>query len=180
MNNQFPNKKFEGINYTFIHLNPLKLNLELEENLINLNITFSCHCFTEKFDSEKHKEHHKYTYKKEIRAFGKIRYECSLQLPNIIQKMLTGKIYQTHESYTYVTEILLDTNLEKKYSIFFSLEKDKKVEKGLKVFIKSAYLKPLVSKKNAQNWRFKGLAGIILGIYSDRIKKTKPEKKKTP
>ncbi len=178
--NKFPHKEFEGVTYQFSHLKPLRLEISLSQDkkVISLYITFSCHCFTEKFDSEKHFEHHKYTHKKEIRAFDKIRYECSLQLPSIIQKMLSGKIYRTNESYTYVTEIVLDR--EEKYSIFFSLEKSTKLEDSLRIFIKSAYLKPLVSKNNAQNWRFQGLAGIILGIYPRKIKKMKPKKKKTP
>ncbi len=59
------------------------------------------------------------------------------------------------------------------------LEKDhNKAGHALKMYVKSAYLKPLVTKSNAQTWRFISLAGELSGAF-EKKKKNKP-KKKTP
>jgi hypothetical protein len=65
------------------------------------------------------------------------------------------------------------------YSIFFSLRKDKRAQlPALQMFVKSAYLKPLVARSNAQHWRFLSLAGQISGAFPPKAKKPKPTKKK--
>jgi len=65
------------------------------------------------------------------------------------------------------------------YSIFFNLKKDKEAPTpAVRMFVKSAYLKPLVAKTNAQNWRFVLLACQIAEAFPPREKKQKPMKKK--
>jgi hypothetical protein len=98
----------------------------------------------------------------------------------LMQAMLKGTIYNAHESYTYAAHITLESNKgPQSYSIFFNLEKDKRAqEPAVRMFVKSAYLKPLVAKPNAQNWRFASLAGQIAEAFPPRIKKPKPMKKK--
>jgi hypothetical protein len=181
----FPNKQFEGIVYTFEHLQPAQLTVLLNADgsaTVPMQVTFGSHCFTEDFDNEKHRPDHRYTYKGELRAFDTARYECSLHLPKVLQSLVKGTIYNAHESYTYAAHIALESmNGPQSYSVFFSLEKDRRAElPALRMFIKSAYLKPLVAKPNAQNWRFASLAGQISGVFGPRPKKAKPEKKKAP
>lgn len=179
----FPQKQFEGTLYKFGHLEPIRLKVPLNadgSNSIDMRVSFGCHCFTEEFDVAKHRPDHRYTYKKEVRAFDKQRYECSLQLPELIGAMQKGTIYNADESYTYAAHITLASLAgPQTYSIFFSLQKDTRVQvPALRMFVKSAYLKPLVTKANAQNWRFVSLAGQISGAFPPKEKKPKPAKKK--
>jgi len=179
----FPHKQFAGTLYTFGHLQPLEMKVPLNADgslAVDMNVTFGCHCFTEGFDASVHRPDHRYTYKGELRAFNPLRYECSLQLPRLIQAMLKGTIYNADESYTYAAHITLESiDGPQTYSIFFNLEKDKRVKTpAIRMFVKSAYLKPLVAKTNAQNWRFVSLAGQIAEAFPPREKKPKPAKKK--
>lgn len=179
----FPNKQFEGKLYTFEHLQPLQMKVPLNaegSNFIDMHVTFGCHCFTEEFDTARHLSHHRYTYKGELRAFDVLRYECSHQLPQLMQALQRGTIYNADESYTYAAHITLASIAgPQSYSIFFSLQKDKSVQTpAVRMFVKSAYLKPLVAKPNAQNWRFVSLAGQIAGAFPPKEKKPKPAKKK--
>lgn len=181
----FPKKQFQGETYEFLHLSPLQVSLPLDAaatNCIDLHVTFGCHCFTEKFEANVHLDHQRYTYKGEIRAFDLGRHECSLQLPTVIQSMLKGRVYLADESYTYVAQItIIDLAGSHSYSVFFALEKDSNVSvPALRMFVKSAYLKPLVAKTNGQSWRFVSLAGQVAGVFSPKEKKPRPQKKKTP
>jgi hypothetical protein len=174
---QFPAKEFMGRVYTFDHLKPYTVTVPLLSAIcpeLPVSIGFGSHCFTEAFDHALHKEHHRYTYKCELRAFDLTRFECSLQLPGAITQLLSGKIYNANRSYTYVAQISLPDPLGRQnYSIFFSLERNKKTtHPALLMFIKSAYIKGLAAPKHAQSWRFAALAGQIAGVYP--TKRPKP------
>ena len=178
----FPQKRFDGMLYTFEHLEPLQLKVPLNaegSNVIDLHITFGCHCFTEGFDPALHRDPHRYTYRGELRAFDVLRYECSLQLPQVMQSMLKGTIYNAEESYTYVAHITLESVTgPQSYSVFFSLERNTKAAgPALRMFVKSAYLKPLVARPNAQSWRFPSLAGHLSGAFPPKAPKPRPTKK---
>lgn len=179
----FPHKQFEGTLYKFDHLDPMQMKLPLNAegtNTIDLHVTFGCHCFTEEFDPAQHRPDHRYTHKGELRAFDTLRYECSLQLHHVMQAMQKGTIYNADESYTYAAHITVPALAgPQTYSVFFSLQKDKSVQTpALRMFVKSAYLKPLVAKAGAQSWRFVSLAGQISGAFPPKEKKPKPAKKK--
>jgi hypothetical protein len=167
----FANKTFEGQVYTFPHLAQMTLSVDLVVQLqpisIPVRVTFGCHCFTEDFDPIKHGGHHRYTHLGEERAFDVERYQCSLQLPQVMNSMLSGTIYRADRSYTYVAQIVLPpgTGLAP-YSIFFSLEKTRKsAVPAVEMFIKSAYLSPLKHSPNAQSWRFKALVGEKADVF---------------
>lgn len=183
----FHNKQFKGKSYTFGHLQPMQMKVPLDSKgslVIDMHVTFGCHCFTEEFDQKLHRPDHRYTYKGELRAFEPLRYECSLQLPALMQSLLKGTIYNADQSYTYVGHIALASfQGPQSYSIFFNLKKDtQSTAPAVRMFVKSAYLKPLVATANAQNWRFASLAGQIAQAFPPKKKKPKPveTKKKTP
>lgn len=180
---KFPHKQFEGKSFTFDHLEPMQMKLPLNADAsktIDLRVTFGCHCFTEEFDTNKHRPDHRYTHNGELRAFNTVRYECSLQLRSVILLMQRGMIYKADESYTYTAHIVVESSEgQQAYSVFFSLEKDRKsIKPALRMFVKSAYLKPLVARAGAQSWRFVSLAGEISGVFAPKEKKPKPAKKK--
>ncbi len=180
---KFPNKQFEGTLYEFGHLEPMQMKLPLNSEgtkTIDLHVTFGCHCFTEEFDAAQHRQDQRYTWKGELRAFDTLRYQCSLQLSQIMAVMQKGTIYKADESYTYAAHITLEAIAgPQTYSVFFNLQKDRSVQRpALRMFVKSAYLKPLVAKAGAQSWRFISLAGQLSGAFPPKDKKPKPTKKK--
>lgn len=172
----FPNKPFEGQVYSFPHLEQMTLSVDLtvkkEPISIPVNITFGCHCFTEEFNPEVHGEHHSYKHLGEERAFDVTRYECSLQLPQVMRAMLGGTIYRADKSYTYVAQISLPPALgQQAYSVFFSLEKTRRYAKpSVELFVKSGYLSQLKHSPNAQTWRFKALVGETAEVFEPTIK----------
>lgn len=161
----FKPKKYNGQLYKFEHLNKFVLTVFLNAShtlSIDVIVEFSCHCFTEDFDHTIHGEGHKYIHRGELRAFDLLRYECSLQLPNIVSNIADGMVYLSDKKYTYTARINIDSSFGlKTYSIFFNLRQDRELKDTLYMKIVSAYLKPSVAKPNAQGWRFKSLAGQI-------------------
>ncbi|MGH8412835.1 MAG: hypothetical protein ACRERT_16610, partial [Pseudomonas sp.] len=134
---------------------------------VPVNVTFGCHCFTEEFNEAVHQDHHRYSHRHEVRAFDPTRYQCSLQLPAVVQAITGGKIYLADQSYTYVAQVALPpaTGLES-YSLFFSLNKKRNTQApAAELYLKSAYLSPLKSKTNAQSWRFAALVGEVSGAF---------------
>ena len=180
---RFPKKQFEGQTYTFDHLSPKTMIVGIGNPPVNisLHVTFGCHCFTEEFKEGEHGDHHRYTYKGELRAFDTIRYACSLNLPDVVlPAMLNGLIYNAEKSLTFVSHITLPTeNGQQDYSIFFSLEKDRSsTHPAVRMFVKSAYLKSLAAVPGAQNWRFKGLIADVSQAFPPKPKGAKPKKKR--
>lgn len=173
---QFASKQYEGRTYTFEHLQPmtigLQLNIKGRQHLhrLDIDVTFGCHCFTEAFVEGTHGAHHRYTHEGELRAFEPLRYECSLQLPQVMNGIEAGLIYRSDQSYTYVARITLTSEGgPQEYSVFFSLNRPARNQQEpasrLMMYVKSAYLAPLKARgKNARNWRFKGLVSEIAGL----------------
>ena len=172
----FPNKQFNGTTYTFEHLQPMAITLELrvdgqlEPHQLAVEVTFGCHCFTETFDPRVHEDHHRYTHDGELRAFDIQRYECSLQLPQVIKSLTSGMIYRSDEYFTYVAQIKVSTESGPvSYTLIFSLIRATKNKTDpasrLLMYVKTAYLAPLRARsKTAQHWRFKGLVVDIAGL----------------
>jgi hypothetical protein len=183
----FAAKQFRGQTYTFEHLQPRWLDAELfptegELVIVPVTVKFGCHCFTETFDYAVHLDEHRYDHLGEVRAFDEKRFQCSLQLPDIVDSMLGGKVYWSTESYTYVAQITLPTQQGTlDYSLFFSLTKNlDSVRPALNMFVKSAYLKSLAAPPNADSWRFRALIGLKSGVYEKKPKsRPKPKKKKS-
>lgn len=182
----FPKKTFQSVTYDFLHLDPFFKTIPLDAKgtaHVAVHVSFSIHCFTEEFDQAVHIDHHIYTHDNETRAFDLPRYNCSLQLPTLIDTMFTGKVYRAkNNNYTYVAQIAL-VGQNQPYSIFFDLKKDAGsvgVLPAIRMYVQSAYLKPLAVSPSATNWRFGSLAGQISGVFSKPVKKPRPKKKKTP
>lgn len=176
----FPSKKFQGKLYTFEHLSPSKHLIALDakrQQHIKLRVTYSIHCFTEEFDSALHIDHHRYTFANETRAFNPTRYECSLLLPKIIGSLERARVYRAmQKNYTYVANISIDGSSQP-YSLFFTLLKEARELPEIKMYVQSAYLKPLTVGPNAQSWRFGSLLGQVAGVFEPQIKKVRPKKK---
>lgn len=177
----FPMKKFEGRLYTFDHLAPSEHLVPLSASrtvAAKLHVTYSIHCFTEAFDAAVHMDHHRYTHADETRAFDMMRYECSFHLPGIISNLARAKVYHAlQNNYTYVVQIPLEGQ-QQPYSLFFTLKNVSTVPEPLvRMYVQSAYVKPLTVGPSAQSWRFGSLLGQLTGIFSAPGKKERPKKK---
>lgn len=152
------------------------VNTELFSH-VPVSVAFGCHCFTEAFKPELHRDHHRYVHNDELRAFDIERFQCSLQLPELVLGIVGGRVYRADRSYTYVAQIELPQyGGSRGYSIFFSLDKaGNPVAPAARMFVKSAYMRPLAVNTNAQSWRFAALVGQISGVYppADRTKRRK-------
>jgi hypothetical protein len=177
----FHAKKFQGVLYTFEHLNPMTCMVELDamgRSLVRLDIVYSTHCFTESFDELRHQSHHRYTIHGETRAFDLTRYQCSVQLPILMKRIARVKVYKAMQNnYTYVAHINREGQTQP-YSIFFKLKQDKASKTPLvRMYVQSAYTKSLTVSKNAQSWRFGSLLGQLTGLLEPAILKNRPKKK---
>lgn len=180
----FSHKAFGGQTYAFEHLHPRNLSVALKpptgEVIAKVQVSFGIHCFTEEFDHSKHGDHHRYTHGRELRAFNLERYECSLQLPSIVDAITGGKVYYAGDSYTYVAHIEVPPgSAAQNYSLFFNLVKDASSTlqaPQANMFIKSAYFRDLAAAQNGANWRFAALVGLNTGVYPPSVK-SKPVKK---
>lgn len=177
----FPTKRFEGHLYTFDHLAPSEHLVPLNASnsvATELHVTYSIHCFTEEFDSAVHLDHHRYTHAGETRAFNLTRYACSVHLPNIVSGLARAKVYRARQNnYTYVAQVPLDGQ-QQPYSLFFTLKNVAAAPAPLvRMYVQSAYVKPLTVNANAQNWRFGSLLGQLTGVFPPHGKKQRPKKK---
>lgn len=177
----FPSKRFNGSVYSFQHLSPTEHAVSLNAAntvLVKIQIRYSIHCFTVAFDSAVHRDHHKYAYATEIRAFDLERYRCSLYLPALITNLSRVKVYRARkDNYTYVAKIFLGGQT-KPYSIFFELRKrSETTEPTVQMYVQSAYLSPLKVSPHAQSWRFGSLVGQLIGVFPPAAKNKQPKKK---
>lgn len=179
----FPTKRFEGKTYTFEHLAPAEHMVPLSVSnpvIAKLHVTYSIHCFTEEFDGSVHRDHHRYTHAEETRAFDVTRYECSFHLPGIISNLARAKVYRAQQdNYTYVAQIPTVGQQQEPYSLFFTLKSVGTVPEKpvVRMYVQSAYIKPLTVAANAQNWRFGSLIGQLTGVFTPPSKKERPKKK---
>lgn len=178
---QFPKKQFQGKLYEFQHLAPTVLTVALDsaaKSVASLHVAYSIHCFTEEFDTSVHQEHHRYSYADETRAFDVVRYDCSVNLPAIIAGMSRATVYRAlQNNYTYVAQIPVN-GIQNLYSLFFTLKNEGDLATpSARMYVQSAYPKPLTVGANAKNWRFGSLLGQVTGVFTAPVKKQKPKKK---
>lgn len=125
------------------HLNPFSLKVPVNKKWINKElkvfISFSSHCFTAKYDSEKHDFSDKYYQCPDWRYFCLERYELSKKLLNhIIHELKDNKVFFSKHYDFFKTKI----NNDDKYFVFFKVYKDKKWwEYDILLHITSAHIR---------------------------------------
>jgi hypothetical protein len=177
----FPKKQFQNVLYEFNHLAPTSHVVPLSATstqTAHLHVAYSIHCFTEEFDLATHQDHHRYTYDGETRAFDVTRFQCSQRLPGIVANMARAKVYRAlQNNYTYVAQVPVNGKASP-YSMFFTLKSALSEElPSVRMYVQSAYIKPLSVGGSAQNWRFGSLLGQLSGVFEVSGKKQRPKKK---
>jgi hypothetical protein len=138
----------DGHGYEFIHLEPFVFSSEdLRQSLLltyTINVRFSNHCFSEKFDPARHTEAMVVWDGSRKRGFEPERHTLSSRLPDIVRALPTRKVYQTGERRNHVAyEILEEMPNGKIYRIFLNLRTagmdSVRMGCNLDLFVESAY-----------------------------------------
>jgi hypothetical protein len=120
--------------YDLSHLNACRVDYIGKKNTYAVYVTYSHHCFTK--DQEGYNNDLPYPYPKDQRNFHNLRFQLSLNLPNIIDELLTAYTYHAGgESYAVCEGVSRDNNTYY-YLVAFSVFKS---QKKLRMHIKSAY-----------------------------------------
>lgn len=90
-----------GVEYPLGHLQSFRVTVPQKDPLqapAILQVTFSNHVFTEKWDDEIHSAEHRIEANGEVRAFCPVRYGCSINLPGLIAYHVGGKAFEGRDS----------------------------------------------------------------------------------
>jgi hypothetical protein len=146
------------------HLEPfiLACPTTVRESALRINVRFSNHCFSEEFREEVHAEGLVVMDRKRKRAFDRVRYNLSRNLPQLIRQLPGAKVHQTFEQRNYVYAASVVDLEGHVYEVYFTLRRaDGGVD--LHLFVESAYAveqaAPRSKRPNAI--RFKVLAAKI-------------------
>ena len=90
-----------GSEYPLDHLRSFRVVVPAEDPLATpavLQVTFSNHVHTEKWEEGVHTPSHLFEEKGEKRAFCPVRYGCSIALPQLINAHIAGKAYEGRDN----------------------------------------------------------------------------------
>jgi len=139
-------KNIAGKNYVFSHLNPFIMQVTpkaQDARTYKVFVSFGLHCFSREWVTGD-PDDHKFPDGRGERCFCPIRYGQSLQLPDIIRKSVTGRVFFSQNLNYLIIENL--TGLRGPYAIFFNVEKARSKEFDVAMFVVSAYEKPNLPK----------------------------------
>lgn len=142
----FRNKKIDGRIYDLSHLDRFTFPLAVGQDPFTVSVEFSCHCFTEKLDPVRHSPGLHYQHQGELRAFNIERHGLSLMLPNLIETLGNRSVYHSEKGSFF---LLRDQNMPQgrvPYVAFFDAFKSRNPGIDVRLIIRSAYLKPGMSR----------------------------------
>jgi hypothetical protein len=143
---------FETDEYTYdlSHLNVCCVEYAGKKDTYTVYVTYSHHCFAK--DVEGYNDDLPYPYPDDQRNFHDLRFQLSLNLPEIIAGLLTANTYHGGgESYAVCEGVSLD-NVNYYYLVAFSVFKS---QKKLRMHIKSAY--PLDDRPKVKTVKFESI-----------------------
>lgn len=135
-----------GTEYPLTHLRRFTVVVPAKDPLTSpatLQVTFSHHVFSEKWDEAHHTAEPKYEEAGELRAFCPVRYGCSINLCEIIKYHLTGKAFRSRDGKGIWNHFFYADADGIPYPVFFRLGKSDHI-KGVDgiLHIVSAYQNP--------------------------------------
>lgn len=120
---------YNGKTYDLKHLHPFSFQTTLNGVAVNISVVFSNHCFTDKKGDGQPLFGDRY--------FCEARYQCSLNLPRLLQEHLVNGHVVPHfdkgSNEVYYYAAIHD------YAVFFDLRPDRGSPGGLTLFVTSAY-----------------------------------------
>jgi hypothetical protein len=117
------------------HLAPFGFTFDTEARKgVHCFVQFSTHCFSDKYDPERHPEHVVVVDERGIpRCFDRERYELSKGLEALIRTLPQSRVYQTPEA----NFAIITTQDGREYRVYFNVRRDAK--KKLRLYVESAY-----------------------------------------
>ena len=82
--------------YPLRHLRGFRLTIAQKDPLLapaKLQVTFSCHVFSERWNADEHSAERHFQYEGDDRAFCPVRYGCSIGLEDHIRYFANGKAF---------------------------------------------------------------------------------------
>jgi hypothetical protein len=135
-----------GVEYPLDHLRSFRVVVPARDPLAApavLQVTFSNHVYTEKWDAAVHAPSRLLDDNDEQRAFCPVRYGCSIALPQLINASVVGKAYEGRDSKGARNHFFYAEADEISYPIFFRLGRADRIAGAHGVLhIISAYQNP--------------------------------------
>jgi len=156
----------KGVEYPLAHLNSFRVTVPAKDPLIDpaiLQVTFSCHVFSEKWRNDEHEPEYRFRENSEERAFCPIRYGCSIGLQNIIDFHIAGKAFEGRDGNGNLNHFFYADADGISYPVYFRLGKANKIPgvDGI-LHIISAYQNPdLRARHRFQSIKFARLVHQI-------------------
>lgn len=139
---RFVEKTLAGVTYDLSHLDPMRLAVTFEGRTFQTLVNFSCHCFTEKFDDQKHSADDEYRFGGERRAFCIDRHQLSLALPQHFVELGNKTVYHTQKESFFFIRTVTDLGVAVPYVVFFRSYKSNQDDLDVLINVSSAYPKP--------------------------------------
>lgn len=135
-----------GVDYPLNHLRGLRVTVPQKDPLqapAILQVTFSNHVYTVKWDDTVHTPEHRIEEKGEVRAFCPVRYGCSIGLAAHIGYHVAGKAYEGRDSRGAMNRFFYAEADGIQYPIYFALDQADRI-RGVDgvLHIISAYQNP--------------------------------------
>ncbi|MET7246040.1 hypothetical protein ABZT49_22060 [Methylobacterium sp. EM32] len=119
------NHTIDGVTLDLAHLNPRRLTLFVQKlaRELAIDVRFSNHCFTCKFEAGRHATTHLIMDHKQQRAYDAERHELSHRLPEMVDALPTASVYLTPTDRNYVYIANVTTTDGRQYPMYFSLRR---------------------------------------------------------
>lgn len=141
-----------GAEYPLRHLSRFTVVVPAKDPLASpaeLQVTFSDHVFSEKWDETRHTAEHRYETDGEVRAFCPVRYGCSINLREIVEYHVAGKAFESRDGNGVLNHFFYADADGIAYPVFFRLRKSDRFAGADGILhIVSAYQNPNLPAKN--------------------------------
>lgn len=155
----FKSKSVRGQVYGVSHLEPFAFDLLVAGSAFRIGVEFTCHCFTETLTREHAPDLH-YAHNGERRAFSIERHGLSLLLPNLVTTLGNRSVYHSEQGNFFFLRDVAAPESVAPYLVFFDMFRSTKAETDVRMLVRSAYLKPNMSRFAAPV-RFTSLVSAI-------------------
>lgn len=141
-----------GVAYPLAHLQSFRVTVPQKDPLqapAVLQVTFSNHVYTEKWNDVIHTADHRIEANNEARAFCSVRYGCSIALPALIAYHVGGKAFEGRDSNGAMNRFFYAEADSIPYPIYFKLGRADRIPgvDGV-LHIISAYQRPMMPARH--------------------------------
>ncbi len=132
----------DGSALDLAHLEPRSLTFFVQKLArdLTVDVRFSNHCFTCKFDETRHVAAYLIMDHRQRRAYDAERYELSHRLPSIVDALPSAAVYltPTDRNYVYLAKTITDEG--RQYPMYFNLRRaPREYHAQLLMIVESAY-----------------------------------------